>query len=104
LGQVYALLGKADWSREQLAIYAQLQAEARQLPVLNAAVRAGPTDPERREARAKALEAQGDLTAALAEFETAASLALGPARERAMSGVRECYTRLGWQPYQEGNR
>lgn len=98
LGQVYALLGQADWSKEQLVIYAQLQAETRPLPALDAAIRANPTASTRHQAKARFLEAQGDMTAALAEYQTAALLASGSERARAMAAVQKLYARLGWPP------
>jgi tetratricopeptide (TPR) repeat protein len=102
LGQVYALLGKADWSREQLALYAKLQARQRPIPVLDVAVHHHPNDPKPHTDKARYLESQGDLTEALAEYEKAVLLSSAANRERAMAEVRRCYTRLGWPPLQQG--
>ena len=102
LGQVYALLGRADWSREQLAIYAQLQARQRRLPVLNVAVSHHPTDPRRYVEKARYLESQGDLPEALAEYQTAALLSSGADRARAFADVQRCCSLLGWPPARQG--
>jgi tetratricopeptide (TPR) repeat protein len=102
LGQVYALLGKTDWSREQLAIYTQLQARARPIPMLDMAIHHHPADPRFHADKARYLEANGDLTGALAEYETVVLMTPAKKRGSALAAVRQCYDRLGWPPPTEG--
>ncbi len=102
LGQVYALLGKADWSREQFAIYTKLQEQQHRISLLNVALGVKPTDPARHTALARALEAQGDLSGALAQYQTAVLLSPPAGRNEARKAVAQCHARLGWPPAQEG--
>jgi len=104
LGQVYALLGKADWSREQFAIYAKLQARDRKMPLFDVAIRHHPTDPRFHMDKARYLESQGDLTGALAEAETAEMLAPGSKSSGAMKEILNCYALLGWPPFEKGKQ
>lgn len=95
LGQVYALLGKSDLSREQLAIYKILDERRRRISLLTEDIVHHPISPETHAALARYYEQIDEPGRALPEYQAAASLA--PRNPTYRQDLNRFYTRLGWE-------
>ena len=96
LGQVYALLGKAELSQQQLALYKLLDERQRRVTRLSEDVTHQPASAGTHLALARYLEASGDAARALPQYQIAAGLA--PQDKTVQAAWRAFYTRLGWTP------
>lgn len=95
LGQVYALLGKTELSRQQLALYKQLDERQRRITRLSEEMLHYPESAESHLALARFLQSSGDYARALPEFQIAAGLA--PHNSLVQTELRRFYTSLGWK-------
>jgi tetratricopeptide (TPR) repeat protein len=96
LGHVYALLGKPEQSREQLAIYKFLDDRAHRAVRLKEDATHNPRSAETHAAIARLMEKGGDYAAALPQYQTAASLK--PNSRAITDEINRFYARLGWLP------
>lgn len=94
LGQVYALLGKPDLSRQQLALYKQLDERQRQETRLSEEVLHNPRNSRAHATLARFLESSGDYARALPQYQTAA--VLQPGDEALWTDMKRLYVHLGW--------
>ncbi len=94
LGQVYALLGKPDLSRQQLALYKQLEEQQRHVTRLSEDVTHAPESSAAHAALARYLVSRGDYARAVPEYQTAAGLA--PKDPVIQAELTRLYARLGW--------
>lgn len=94
LGQVYALLGKPEPGREQLALYKQLEEQQRRVTRLSEDVTHQPTNATAHAALARYLVSRGDFARAVPEYQAAAGLA--PDNADIQAGLMQLYARLGW--------
>ena len=95
LGQVYALLGKPDLSRQQLALYRQLEELQRRVSRLSEDVTHHPEQAQTHAALARELASGGDYARAVPEYQAAARLA--PHDAAIQTALTHLYARLGWQ-------
>ena len=95
LGQVYALLGKAELSKQQLAIYKLLDERRRRVGILSEDIVHHPTSAEAHAALARYYEQIDEPGRALPEYQSAATLAPGDPRHQ--QDIRRFYSRLGWE-------
>ena len=95
LGQVYGLLGKAELSRQQLALYKFLDERQQRVTRLSEDLIHHPTLAESHSALARYLETSGDLARALPEYQTA--VGLDPTNPTRQQDLKRFYTRLGWE-------
>jgi Tfp pilus assembly protein PilF len=96
LGQVYAILGKTELSRRQLALYKSLDERARRTERLHEDAVHHPQSASTQAALAHALESGGDYAAALPHYQAAASLE--PDNKVLRNDLTHFYARLGWPP------
>ena len=94
LGQVYALLGKTELSKQQLAAYQQLEEQQRRVARLSEDVTHQPESATAHAALARYLVSRGDFARAAPEYQTAAGLA--PDNADIETGLTQLYARLGW--------
>ena len=94
LGQVYALLGKPEQSKQQLAAYRQLEEQQRRVARLSEEVTHQPENATVHAALAGYLVSRGDFARAAPEYQTAAGLA--PNNAEIQTGLAQLYARLGW--------
>ena len=94
LGQVYALLGKPELSRQQLALYTQLEERHRRMTRLSEDVTHHPEQAQSHAALGRGLISSGDYARAVPEYQAAASLA--PHDAAIQTAILQLYTRLGW--------
>ena len=96
LGQVYALLGRSDLSKQQLALYKRLDERQRRVTRLSEEAAHHPTQADGHASLARYLESSGDYARALPEYQAAAGL--DPHNAALQTDVTRFYAHLGSTP------